>query len=213
MLTVALTAGITLAVLGSLTWVVVSSYGSSSGVGAASGLPTDDPCAGVDEVTLSRMDGEVASWQEDTYGNGCTWTVTLGDYEDTSLFYSRSVPMSGADADFAEEFDDEIEAPRDVDALYELMVEDASELSYTTDTMSISDTQDRQLDFGDESVIVLSDVSYSGDEVSTQRVHVIVREGRVVSQLNYSVSAWDYGTIDLDEAEDLISDVAVDLFG
>ncbi|QRN81729.1 MAG: hypothetical protein JK586_06755 [Nocardiopsis sp. BM-2018] len=212
-LTVALTAGLTLAVLGSLTWAFASSYGSSTGVGAASGLPTDDPCAGVDEVTLSRMDGEISSWQADTYNNGCSWVVTLGEHEDTSLSYSRSVPMSGADADFAEELDDEVEVPRDVDSLYELMVEDASELSYESDSIRIFDSRDRQLDFGDESVIVLADISYSDDEISSQRVNVIVREGRVVSQLSYSLSVWSIEPIDLDEAEDLVRDITVDLFG
>ncbi len=212
-LTVALTAGLTLAVLGSLTWAFASSYGSSTGVSAAGGLPTDDPCAGVDEVTLSRMDGEIFSWQADTYNNGCSWVVTLGDHESTILSYSRSVPMSGADADFAEELDDEGEVPRDVDSLYELMVENASELSYESDSIRIFDSQDRQLDFGDESVIVLADISYSDDEISSQRVNVIVREGRVVSQLSYSLSVWSIEPIDLDEAEDLIRDITVDLFG
>lgn len=212
-LTVALTAGLTLAVLGSLTWAFTSSYGSSTGVGAASGLPTDDPCARVDEATLSRVDGEVLSWHTDTYSNGCAWTVTLGEHEGVSLYYSRSVPMSGADADFVEELDEEVEAPRDADRLYERSVEEASELSFESDSIRLFDARDRQIGFGDESVIVLSDISYLEDQISSQRVYAIVREGRVVSQLNFSLSVWDADPIELDEAEALIRDIAVDLFG
>ncbi|WP_017590175.1 transglycosylase SLT domain-containing protein [Nocardiopsis ganjiahuensis] len=213
LLTVALTASVTLAVLGSLTWVVATSYGSSTGVGSVGGLPTDDPCAVVDEGTLSALDGEVASWHTNTYGNGCSWTVTLDDEGETSLYYSRSVPMSGTDADLVEEFDDELEVPRDVDALYERSVEGAAELAYTTDTMSVSGTRDRPLQFGDESVIVLTDISYGSAGSGSQRVYVVVREGGVVSQLNYTLTVLDDESIDLDEAEELISDVAADAFG
>lgn len=212
-LTVALAAAVTLAVLGSLTWAVTSSYGASTGVGTASGLPTDDPCEVVDERTLSRLDGEVASWHTNTYGNGCSWRVTLGDDEEATLSYSRSVPMSGADADFREERDDEFEASRDVDALYESAVEGAAELTYTTDTMSITGTEERPLEFGDESVIVLTDVSYGSAGSGSQRAYVIVREGGVVSQINYFLTVRDDGFIDVDEAEDLLSDVITDVFG
>ena len=73
-------------------------------MGAARGLPTDDPCAVIDEVTLSRMDGEVSSWNTSTYTNGCSWRVTLDGLDDeVTLHYRRSVPMSGDDADFREE--------------------------------------------------------------------------------------------------------------
>jgi hypothetical protein len=62
-------------------------------------------------------------------------------------------------------------------------------------------------------VIVLTEVSYGSAGSGNQRVHVVLREGGVVSQLNYSLSVRDGETIDLDEAEEPITDVAADVFG
>jgi LysM repeat protein len=187
---------------------------TTTGVGAARGLPTDDPCEVIDEVTLSRMDGEVSSWHTSTYTNGCSWRVTLDGLEDeVSLHYRRSVPMSGEDADFREEQDDEFEASRDVDALYEKAVQNAAELSYALSGTSVTGSEERPLSFGEESVIVVTDISYGGSGSDSQDVYLIVREGEVVSQLSFLLSVRDDRAIDLDEAEDLLSEVTTDVFG
>ncbi|GHC97480.1 hypothetical protein GCM10007079_51020 [Nocardiopsis terrae] len=200
----------TLAVAGVLTWTVVSTYGSSSGLDPARGLPTDDPCAVVDEQALSRMDGEVGSWHTTVYSNGCNWTVTIADEPDVDLYFRRSVPMSESDAERAEDRGSE-DVPRDTDEFYEMIVDEATDPSYLSDGSSVLDTEERALRYGDESVLVLTEVSYGlSSGAGNQRATLVVREGDVVSQLSFTL--YSETTVDADEAEDLITEMVADSF-
>ncbi|MFE3461420.1 hypothetical protein ACFXKD_28075 [Nocardiopsis aegyptia] len=205
----AVTAAVTLGAAGLLTWSVLAALASPAEVRPASGLPSD-PCSEVGEAALDAVDGEFHSWYTGTYANGCTWTTSLGDQEETRLFFRRSVPMSEADATMAEEIDDEV--PRDADALYEWSVDEAGELGYESDDTVVVDTEEKSLEFGDESVIVVADIDYGYTGSVSQDVTLIVREGDLVSRLSVTLSSGT-DTIDADEAEELLSDVATDLFG
>ncbi|MGW5879999.1 hypothetical protein ACWFMI_25960 [Nocardiopsis terrae] len=200
----------TLAVAGVLTWTVVSTYGSSAGLGSARGLPADDPCAVVDEQALSRMDGEVNSWHTTVYSNGCNWTVSLADEDDVDLYFSRSVPMSESDVETAEERGSE-DVPGDTDEFYETIVDEAADPSYLSEDSSVAGTEERALQYGDESVFVLTEVSYGlSSGAGNQRVTLVVREGDVVSQLSFTL--YSETTVDMDEAEDLITEMVADSF-
>lgn len=209
----AVTAAVTLAVVGSLTWVVSSTYGSSPGVGSARGLPTGDPCAVVEDATIARMDGEVSSWSTGVYSNGCSWSVSLAGEEDVRLTFTRSVSMSDADASLVEERETDPDLARNAEELYSSSVERAAEVGYEADGVDIVDTQERPLGFGDESTLVVTDIDFgsSGDSYS-QRATLVVREGDVVSQMSFNLVP-SADAIDLNEAEDLLADVAADAFG
>lgn len=210
-LTVALTAAVTLVVAGSLTWVVSATTASSARISPASGLPTDDPCAVLSDRTLASMNGEVEGWITNTYSNGCTWKVSLAEEDGARLALHRYVPLSAADAALSQERDPQgDEVPTDVDGLFESTVEAAKGATFATGT-EVSDSWDRPLGFGDESMLVLTDFDFGGGGSYLQRVSLVVREGRVVSEVNYQPNG--DASIDLNEAEDLLADVAADAFG
>lgn len=208
-LTVAVTAAVTLAVAGLLTWVGFTAFVSPTQLRAAPGLPPD-PCAEVGEEALDAIDGEFSSWRTGVHTNECTWTTSLGGQAGTLLVLTRSVPMSDADARVAEEFDEA--GARDADALFRSTVDEARTLRDELDEATVVDTEEKDLDFGDEGVIVLTDVGYGSslDDV-VQRVHLVVREGDLVSSIR--VDLLGGGEIDADEVEELLSDVATDIFG
>ncbi|NYJ35359.1 hypothetical protein [Nocardiopsis aegyptia] len=206
----AVTAVVTLGAAGLLTWSVLTALASPAEVRPASGLPSD-PCSEVGEAALDAVDGEFYSWYTGTYSNGCTWTTSLADQEETRLFFRRSVPMSEADATLAEEIEDEV--PRDADALYQWTVDEAGELGYESEDTAVVDTEEKALDFGDESVLVVADIDYGHTGSVSQNVTLVVRDGDLVSRLSVTLSSSGGDTVDADEAEDLLADVATDLFG
>ncbi len=208
---------VTLAVVGSLTWVVAANFGSSTGVGSAQGLPADDPCAAIGDEPLERINGEVRSWGTSTYSNSCSWEVSLKGEDEVLLNFNRSVPMSEADFALVEERgQDTADTARTPEELYSSSVEDASEVG--VEGVNIVNTQERSLTFGDESVLVLTDIaygtedSYTDEGSHTQRVSLIVREGALVSRIVFNLSR-DTDTIDLVEAEELLEDMAANAFG
>ncbi|WP_053618471.1 hypothetical protein [Nocardiopsis sp. NRRL B-16309] len=210
-LTVAVTAVVTLTAAGLLTWAGATALASPTQVRPAPGLPPD-PCSQLGEDTLAAMDGEFYSWYSGTYANGCTWTMSLAGRDDTPVYLTRAVPMSGSDARAAERFSADGEIHRDVDALFAATVDDAGELGYESDDASVVDTEEKSLDFGDESVLVVTDIDYGYSDSVSPRVSLIVREGDLVSQIRFSPLASDDG-IDADEAEELLAEVATDMFG
>uniref|UniRef100_UPI00066E1F9A hypothetical protein n=1 Tax=Nocardiopsis sp. SBT366 TaxID=1580529 RepID=UPI00066E1F9A len=211
-LTVALTAAVTLVVAASLTWVVSATTASSARISPASGLPTDDPCAVVSDRTLASMDGEAERWSTSTYSNSCIWNVTMAENDDVRLSLSRHVPLSSSDAVLREEREPQgLDVPTDADELFALTVESASDAS-NVQQGEVTGTWDRPLRFGDEGSLVLTNIQIGGGRDShLQRVNLVVREGRLVSVFLFQLS--DSTEIDLDEAEDLLADVAADAFG
>ena len=209
-LAVVATAVVTLSVAGLLTWAGATAFASPDQVRSAPGLPSD-PCSELGEDTLDGIDGEFSSWYTGTYANGCTWTTSLGGQDETLLYLTRSVPMSGADARAAEAFAEDEEIHRDADAMFRATVEEAGELGYESDEASVADTEEKPLDFGDESVLVVTDIGYGFSDSVSQRVTLIVREGDLVSQVDVNPSSGD-DPIDADGAEELLADVATDLF-
>ncbi|MFD3686890.1 hypothetical protein ACFWTE_18965 [Nocardiopsis sp. NPDC058631] len=207
----AITSAVTLAAAGLLTWVLFAAFASPSGLRPAYGLPAD-PCATLGDETLDGMDGELSSWYTSSYANGCTWTTSLAETEETSLYFSRHVPMGGADAERLEEIDDET-VPRDADGLYRRIVDETGELGYDSEETHVADTEEKDLGFGDESVVVVTDIDYGYSDSVSQRVNLIVREGDLVSQFTFTLTSTDSGDIDADEAEALLADVAADAFG
>ena len=212
-MTIALTATATLVIAGILTWTVVFAYGSSSGMKTAQGLPTDDPCASISEETLADLDAEVASWFTSEYTNGCRWEVSLAGEDEVYLSLDRSVAFSDADADRLENVaSDEEDVPRDTDELYDYTVENATRVYIDLEEEGYSDSRDRPLSYGDESVLIVHDVNYGYSERVTQRVSLVVREGAAVSMLSFSLGG-DTPDIDIDEAESLLTGAADDVFG
>ncbi len=202
---------VTLTVAGLLTWAGATAFASPNQVRPALGLPPD-PCSGLGEETLDGMDGEFSSWYTGTYANGCTWTTSLGGGERTPLYLTRSVPMSGADARMAEEFAGDGEIHRDADALFRATVDEAGELGYGSFESAVVDTEEKDLEFGDESVLVVTDIDFGYTDNVSQRVSLIVREGDLVSLISVNPSDRG-GPIDADGAEELLADAAADLFG
>lgn len=204
----ALTAAVTLAVAGSFTWVVSDTTASSARISPASGLPSGDPCAVLSDRTLASMDGEARIARASTYSSGCEWRVTLAG-EGVSLSLRRSVPFSGADAALLRERDSQAEElPADAQELYESAVEGAAELPRRETAQS----RDRPLGFGDESTLVLADFPTGSGDSHDQAVTLVVREGRLVSEVTFDLTS-TIADIDLNEAEDLLADVAADAFG
>lgn len=202
----------TLAVVGSLTWVVASTYGSSTGVSSARGLPSDDPCAAVGEEPTEGLDGEVSSWGTGTYSNGCTWYVSLQGESEVLLTFSRSVPMSDADIALAEERGEDTEdTAGNAEELYSSSVGAATEVGYESDGVEVADSQERSLGFGDEDALVLTDIAYGTDGTYSQRATLVVREGDLVSQISFTLGT-STDTIDLDEAEEILGDMAAAAF-
>ncbi|MEU3021018.1 MULTISPECIES: hypothetical protein [unclassified Nocardiopsis] len=208
----ALTAAVTLVVAGSLTWVATSATGSSARIGSATGLPSGDPCATVTDQSLSGMDGEVSSWSVSTYSNGCTWRVSLGGEENVYLSLNRSVPLSGGDAALAEERDTENEGvPADSDELFAAAVDRAVKHPFYEET-DPSDTWDRPLNFGNESTLVLAHFPDGSGGSQHQAATLVVRDGRLVSTVNFLLTSPEED-MDLNTAEEVLSDVAADIFG
>ncbi|WP_017546665.1 hypothetical protein [Nocardiopsis prasina] len=205
----ALTAAVTLAVAGALTWVVTATTASSARISPASGLPTDDPCAVLSDRTLASMDGEARYGGASSYSSGCDWRVTLAGEERISLHFRRSVPFSAADAALLRERDPQAEElPTDARELYESTVEGASERARSEAAQS----RDRPLRFGDESTLVLADFPTGSGDSHEQVVALVVREGRLVSEVTLNLGS-TVDDIDLNEAEELLADVAADAFG
>ena len=204
-----LTAAVTLAVAGSLTWVVSSATASSARISPASGLPTDDPCAVLSDRTLASMNAEARYGGASSYSSGCDWSVTLLGEESISLYFRRAVPFSAADAALLQEHDTQGEdLPTDAQELYEATVEAASERPRSEAAQS----RDRPLRFGDESTLVLADFPTGSGDPHEQVVTLVVREGRLVSEVTLNLGS-TIDDIDLNEAEELLADVAADVFG
>ncbi|MEV2278897.1 hypothetical protein AB0I72_25245 [Nocardiopsis sp. NPDC049922] len=204
----------TLVVAGALTGTGVYALGlpGSSGARPVGGLPAD-PCASVGAEALDDLDAEVTSWYVSTYSSGCGWEVSLHGEEEVMLSVSHSAPMREDDAELVEEVSDE-DVPRDAGTMYEDEVESAGELGYVVEgsATEVVGTEEADLDLGDESVLVLTDIDYDYEYDITQRVTVIVREGDVVGSIRAILPS---GSDDLDTAgaETLLADVIADVFG
>ncbi|WP_232832274.1 hypothetical protein [Nocardiopsis sp. FIRDI 009] len=203
---------VTLVVAGSLTWTVVHSFSpfGSVGVNPARGLP-DDPCAVVGEEVLDDLDAEPSYWDVSEYATGCGWRTLLNGEEEVPLHVGHSVPLAGPDAELVEEMTGE-DVPRDAEELYEDEVESAGEFGYESEgSTEVVDTEEKDLDLGDESALVLADIDYGYGPPPTQRVTVLVREGDVVGTIRVSLASSD--DLDADGAEELLADVVADVFG
>ncbi|WP_087102670.1 hypothetical protein, partial [Nocardiopsis sp. JB363] len=209
--TVAITATVTLAVAGILTWTVVFAYGPSTSMNTARGLPADDPCALLGEDTLSDLDAETYSWSNGEYSNGCAWETSMAGEDEVYLSLHRGVAFSETDSATLEAAGEE-HAPRDPGELYETAVESASEVFVELGDEGTSEHQDRPLSYGDESVLVVHNIDYGYSDSVSQRVSLIVREGDVVSTLSFHVTG-EFAEIDLNESEGLLTEAADDVFG
>ena len=209
--TVAITATVTLAVAGILTWAVLLAYGPSAGMNTARELPTDDPCALLGEDTLSDLDAETYSWGEGEYGNGCSWETSIAGQEDVYMSLHRGVAFSEADAETLTDAGEE-DVPRDAGELYESTVRSASEAITELNDEGSSEYRDRPLSYGDESVLIVQNTDYGYSDSVSQRTSLIVREGEVVSTISFHLTS-ETGEIDLDETERLLTGAADDVFG
>jgi hypothetical protein len=206
---VAVTAAVTLATAGLLTWVGVDTFAAPSALRPEPGLPPD-PCSEVREETLEGVGGEFSGWSTGVYSNGCSWVTSLIGEEPVYLHFNRAVPLSEADARVAEQFGDV--SARDADELYREHVDQAGELGYESEEAAVLDTEEKDLDLGDESVIVVTTIGFGTGQDFRQNVNIVVREGGLVSRINAELPGGSY-EVDADEAEELLSDVATDIFG
>ena len=212
-LVVGVTVAVTLVVAGSLTAAGVYAYDrlSTAGPQTAPGLPAD-PCGAIGEDVLGDLGAEADSQGTMRYETLCSWKAEI-DGREAGLTARWLVPYTESDADLTERYGDD-EAPRDVDAAYEQRIEQASEPDPYAPEEAEAETEERDLDLGEESVLILADIddglTYTDDP--EQRATVIVREGDVVGTLVLTLPD-DAEPMDIDEAEDLLGDAAASAFG
>ncbi|WP_017626889.1 hypothetical protein [Nocardiopsis chromatogenes] len=210
---VGITVAVTLAVAGTLTAAGVFAYGrlATTGPQTAPGLPAD-PCGAPGEDVLRDLGAEPDGQGTMHYETGCTWEAEV-DGQEATLDAIWIAPYNESDADLVERYGDE-EAPRDLDSAYDLQIEQASEPDRYAPDEAEAETEERDLDLGEESVLILTTVdnglAYS--ESSEQRASVVVREGETVGTLVLSFPE-DADEIDIDDAEDLLGDAAAAAFG
>ncbi|WP_026128499.1 hypothetical protein [Nocardiopsis halophila] len=207
------TVAVTLVVAGSLTATGVYAYErlTTAGPQTAPGLPSE-PCGALGEDVLRGLGAEPESQSTIRYETVCTWDAEV-DGREAALHLGWFAAYSEPDADLVDQYGDE-EAPRDADSAYELQIERASEPDRYASDDAEAETEERDLDVGEEGVLILASIddglAYTED--ADQRASVVVREGEVVGTLVLSLSD-DAEAIDIDDAEDLLGDAAAAAFG